>query len=227
MKWIIAFLLGILAGVAAAAVLLYVNPLSGQKLASVEGTTLLSYEFGPRTLSFTHGDQLGFDLQPRDVPTLWESTISRTMLGMFVLSDLQGSPVAVASRALKLSNDSNALTRGIVVADHWLVTVPGAGTYFIDSEENFWPVIRDTFVDVNLLGRDWEGARLYELSIGPDNRGAASLVGVSGRFAGVRGAAVHSIELRDYERTSQLLYPVAGQLRLDARRAEQQAATTP
>ncbi len=228
MKWVGAFAVGLLAGVLAACALLYVNPLSGQRLAPVDSTTLLSYEFGPDTLSFTHGDQLGFDLQPRDVPALWESTIRRSMLGTFVLNDLKGTPVAVASRALKLSPRSNPLLRGVLLADHWLVTVPGAGTYFIESEENVWPLIRDTFVDVNLLGGTWEGTQLYELSIGPDNRGAASLVGTTGRFAGVQGVAVHSMELTDYAHRSQLLYPASGQLRLDVRRPTgQQAATTP
>lgn len=224
MKWVGAIIVGALVGILAGCMLLYLNPLSGQKLAPVESTTLLSYEFGPRTLSFTHGDQLGFDLQPRNIPALWEATIRRTMLGTFVLNDLQGSPVAVASRTLKLSPRSNPLLRGVVVADHWLVTVPGAGTYFIESEENVWPLIRDTFVDVNLLGGSWEGSQLYELSIGPDSRGAASLTGATGRFAGIEGVVVHSIEVKDYEHRSQLLYPVTGQLRLDARRTSQQAA---
>ena len=190
MKWIGAFVAGLLAGIALAFALLYVNPLSRQKLAEVDSTTLLSYEFGPATLSFTHGDQLGFDLQPRDVSALWESTIRRSMLGTFVLHDLRGTPVAIASRAMKLSPQSNPLLRGVLVADHWLVTVPGAGSYFIESEDNVWPLIRDTFVDVNLLGGSWEGSQLYELSVGPDSRGAARLLGTSGRFAGVEGVAV-------------------------------------
>jgi hypothetical protein len=224
MRWIGAFVAGLLAGIALAVALLYVNPLSRQKLAEVDSTTLLSYEFGPATLSFTHGDQLGFDLQPRDVSPLWESTIRRSMLGMFVLHDLRGTPVAIASRAMKLSPQSNPLLRGVLVADHWLVTVPGAGSYFIESEDNVWPLIRDTFVDVNVLGGSWEGAQLYELSVGPDSRGAARLLGTSGRFAGVEGVAVHSLEVTDYADRSQLLYPVNGQLRLDARRPAQQAA---
>lgn len=224
MKWVGAFILGILAGILTGCVLLYLNPLSGQKLAEVDSTTLLSYEFGPRTLSFTHGNQLGFDLQPRDIPELWEATIRRTMLGSFVLYDLQGAPAAVASRAIKLSPKSNPLIRGIVAADHWLVTVPGAGSYFIESEENLWPLIRDTFVDVDLLGRAWETTH-YELSIGPDERGAATVTGASGRFAGAHGTAVHSLDLARYEHRSQLLYPATGQLRLDVRRPVQQAAT--
>jgi len=225
MKWLGAFIAGALAGVVAGAVLLYLNPLSNGKIAEVDSTTLLSYELGPRTLSFTHADQLGFDLQPRDVPALWESTINRTMLGTFVLNNLQGSPIAIASRAMKLSPRSNPLVRGIIVADHWLVTVPGAGTYFIESEDNVWPLIRDTFIDVNVLRGSWEGSQWYELSAGPHDRGAARVHGVSGRFAGLTGTAVHAVELNDYASRSQLLNPVNGQLRLDVRRPPQQTAT--
>jgi hypothetical protein len=227
MKWLGAFVLSLLVGVIAGCALLYLNPLSGQKLSEVESTTLLSYELGPQTLSFTHGQQLGFDLHPRDIPALWEATIRRTMMGTFVLKDLQGMPVAIASRAIKLSPRSNPLLRGIIVADDWLVTVPGAGTYFIESEENIWPLLRDTAINVNLLGLSWEGERLYELSVGPDSRGAARLTGASGRFAGVQGTAVHSIQLELYENASQLLFPANGQIRIDARRRPQPAATTP
>lgn len=223
MKWLGAFVLGLLAGVLAGFALLYVNPLSGQKVSEVDSTTLLSYELGPRTLSFTHGQQLGFDLHPRSVPALWESTIRRTMMGIFVLDDLRGEPAAIASRTMKLSPRSNPLLRGVVIADNWLVTVPGAGTYFIESEENLWPLLRDTAINVNLFGRQWEGERLYELSIGPDARGAGRLTGASGRFADVSGTAVHSLEVSDYRYPSQLQFPVTGQLRVDARRPGQAA----
>ena len=227
MRWIGGFVLGILAGALVGLGLLYANPFTGEELPSVESTSLLRYELGPETLSLTHGDQLGFDLQPSDISALWESTIRRTMLGTFVLRDLRGDVVGIASRATKISPQSNPLIRGILTSDHWLVTVPGAGSYFIESNDNIWPLLRDTFVKVNLLGRSWSGTRHFELTSGPDPNGAAVLTGASGRFAGVSGSAVHSVDIERYARASQLQYPVTGQLRLEVRRPAQQAATAP
>ncbi|MGD8810712.1 MAG: hypothetical protein PVG24_13970 [Gammaproteobacteria bacterium] len=227
MRWVGAFFVGLLVGVTAAFALLYFNPLSRQAHAQAESTALLDYEFGPSTLALTHGDQLGFDLQPQNIQVLWESTIRRSMLGMFVLENLQGSPVGIASRALKLSSRSNALIRGLVVDDYWLVTIPGAGNYFIESQENIWPLVRDTVVDVNLLKRTWRGVQRYELSIGPNSDGTAKVTGTSGRFAGTAGTVVHSLELSRYEHVSQQQSPAYGQLRVNLRRSEQPDATTP
>ena len=223
MKWVGAFIAGLLAGGIAALALLFVNPFSGERLAAAESTSLLSYEFGPSTLSLTHGGQLGFELQPGDVPTLWETTIRRTMLGTFVLRDLQGNAVGVASRSMRISADSNFLTNGLLTADHWLVTLPGVGSYFIEANDNVWPLLRDTWVKVNLLGRDWTGPRHFELSVGPSSNGAARLTGTSGRFAGVAGTAVHSVDIDRYQNMSQLASPTTGQLRLDVRRPQQTA----
>jgi len=218
MKWIGAFFVGLLAGVVAALAFVYFNPLAGEDFPQVDSTALLNYEFGPSTLSLTHGGQLGFDLQPKDVPALWESTIRRSVLGIFVLENLQGSPVGIASRTLRLSSHSNLLLRGLVADDHWLVTIPGAGSYFVEARENIWPLIRDTFLDVTLLHRRWSGAQRYELTIGPNRDGSALVTGASGRFAGTAGSAAHSVELSSYENASQLRFPSQGQLRLDLRR---------
>ena len=103
MRWFGAFAAGAIAGIIAALALLYFNPLSGERSTTVASTTVLAYELGPAALSLTHGEQLGFDLQPADVPVLWEATIRRMLLGAFVLRDQQGDAVGVASRAVRLS----------------------------------------------------------------------------------------------------------------------------
>mgnify|MGYP000084283883 CR=1 FL=1 len=121
------------------------------------------------------------------------------------------------------TSDSNFLTNGLLTADHWLVTLPGAGSYFIEANDNVWPLLRDTWVNVNLLGRTWSGPRHFELSAGPGSNGAARVTGTSGRFAGVSGSAVHSVDVDRYERLSQFASPTRGQLRLDVRRPQQTA----
>jgi len=149
------------------------------------------------------------------------------LLGAFVLRDQQGDAVGVASRAVRLSPQSNALMRGILTDDHWLVTVPGTGSYFIESLENIWPLLRATVVDVNLLRQTWTQARHFELSAGPLESGAARLTGTTGRFAGTTGTALHAVDIENYARMSQLQYPIEGQLRLDIPAGSQVTSTAP
>jgi len=224
MKWLGAFVVGVTLGVLTGLAALYFNPLSGERATTAAAAEVLSYEFGPNTLALTHGEQLGFDLQPSDVQVLWEATISRSLLGTFVLRDQQGNALGIASRAVKLSADSNLLVAGVMTADHWLVTIPGVGSYFIESNDNIWPLIRDTVIDVNVLHRTWGGMQHYELSAGPLDNGAARVTGTSGRFLGVTGSAIHAIDLENYARTSQLLYPIRGEWRIGLNAPAPQAA---
>ncbi len=215
MKWFLNWLLAVLLGVIAALTVLYFNPLTDETTAQTDTTAMLRYELGPSTLAFTHGDRLGLDLQPQGVPALWEVTINNSVLGLFDLKNRQGSSVAIATRISKLSRKTNPVTTGIVVSDHWLVTVPGAGSYFIESSENLWPLLRDTVVRTNLLRRPWEGVRRYQPTEGPEFNGAARVTGTTGRFKNARGTAVNTVELRDYVRPSQLRNAMAGELSLN------------
>jgi hypothetical protein len=219
MKWVMTWLLGVLCGSVVAASLIYFNPMLTANSDAFAGTASLRYELGPDTLSFTQGGVLDAYATPVGAPQLWESTIADTAFAMFAMRDRAGRAVAIASRLSRLSGLTNPVTGGVIVADAWLVTVPGAGSYFIDAQENVWPLLRDTLVDVGLLRRSWSGARRYATTIGPDTSDAAVVTGATGRFVGIGGRAANAYEVDRFSGLRDIGEPVRGELSLDIARS--------
>jgi hypothetical protein len=159
----------------------------------------LSYDFpGGSTLALTHAGQLGLPHIPPDVEALWEAAITDVVLNVLVLEDENGAPRALASRISVPSQDTDFLLRGFLVSEHWLVTVPGEGTLFVDGENNLWPFLKEAVIPVRYLWQEWQGPARYPVTIGPTGGRTAEVVGVSGAFAGVGGSALESYELRRF-----------------------------
>jgi hypothetical protein len=219
MRLLFVWLFGLLLGILAGAAVLYVNPLTkpdDTALAPIVGSVRLQYATaGPSALAFTHGTMLDLDVHPSSMPTLFESALDKTALGVFVLAEESGSVAALASRTSKLSPLTNPVTRGIVLGDNWLVTVPGSGTYFIESESNLWPFLRDTVIDVGMLKRAWSGPRAYRVTIGPALGGAAIVTGASGAYLGAAGTAVDTLRIDGLSRLSELRNPIDGALEVE------------
>lgn len=219
MKWVITWLLGVLCGIAVAAALTYVNPLLNANGDAFAGTASLRYELGPDTLSFAQGGALDAYATPSGAPQLWESTIAGTAFAMLAMRDRTDRSVAIASRMSRLSARTNPVMAGVIMADAWLVTVPGAGSYFIDAQENVWPLLRDTLVDVGLLRQSWSGVRRYVTTIGPDTSDAAVVTGATGRFVGIGGRASNAFEIDGFTSLRDIGEPLRGELSLDIGRA--------
>jgi hypothetical protein len=202
MRYVIATLFGILIGAACAAAALYYNPLTEVRELPPKESWTLSYDFpGGSTLALTHAGQLGLPHIPTDVETLWEAAITDVVLNVLVLEDESGAPRAMASRISVPSQETDFLLRGFLVSEHWLVTVPGQGTLFVDGENNLWPFLKGALIPVRYLWQEWRGPVRYPVTIGPTRGGAAEVVGVSGAYAGVGGSALESYELKRFNAT--------------------------
>jgi hypothetical protein len=103
--------------------------------------------------------------------------------------------VALASRLLSTSADTDLLLRGVLVSDHWLVTILGEGTLFVHADSNAWPFLKQTLVPVWYLDRAWSGPAEYWPTVGPGADAAADVVGVAGSFTGREGRAVERYEV--------------------------------
>jgi len=200
MKYFVAAVLGVICGAGGAAAALYWNPLSAAATsAPPAGALTFSYGFPAESaVALTHDGQLGLPHIPQDVSALWEAAINGVVLNVLTLDDAAGAPRALASRVSVPSPQTNLLLRGVIVADHWLITVPGEGSLFIEAHNNLWPMLKDTFVPARLLQREWAGPAVYAVTAGPGARGAAAVVGVSGRFANARGAARETYDLERF-----------------------------
>jgi hypothetical protein len=199
MRYVIVTLLGVLLGAACAATVLYYNPLTEVRESPAKESWTLSYDFpGGSTLALTHAGQLGLPHIPTDVEALWEAAIADVVLNVLVLEDENGAPHAMASRISVPSQETDFLFRGFLVSEHWLVTVPGQGTLFVDGENNLWPLLKGALIPVRYLWQEWRGPVRYPVTIGPTGARTAEVVGISGAFAGVRGSALESYELRRF-----------------------------
>jgi hypothetical protein len=200
MKYVLTTLAGMLVGGAAALAALYYNPLNtSQPLASSSTGWTLEYDFpAGSAIVLTHGGQLELPSIPTEIAALWETAIKRTVLNVLVLEDPSGTPQAIATRLSVPSTDTDLLLRGVIVEDHWLVTVPGQGTLFVGGHNNVWPLLKDTFIPVTYLQREWRGPASYAVTSGPGPRRSADVVGVNGTFEKLHGFARETYSLEKF-----------------------------
>jgi len=220
MRYLLAFVVGTLVGVCTAGALIYFNPLTrGQSLPANDAPWTLDYSFDPaRNWIATHDRGLALGVAPAEVPLLWESGIRRSFLYAMPLGDAAGGPAAAATRISVPSPQTEFLQSGLLVDDFWLISVPGEGSVFVHSVSNLWPLIRDTVVRVDWLARTWEGTAVYGPTRGPGQSGA-TVLGLSGAFAGVRGRSRERVSLGQYGDGAGLA-AATGQLQIELERPE-------
>jgi hypothetical protein len=198
MRYAVAALVGLAAGAALALALLYINPLTSGGASEPEaGMWALDYALPADAFLITHSGSMRLPLKPAGTNLLWERTIRKSSFAALVLQDADGTAVA-ASRVSLPSRNANLLMRGVLLDDYWLLTVPGEGTLAILADTNVWPLLKEA-VPVWYLGREWAGPRTHAVTAGPADNGQALAVGLSGRFAGMRGSVVERYDLRGVE----------------------------
>src|SRR5688572_20767384 len=122
MRYLFVAIIGLALGAAGAGVVLYYNPLA-DKAAPMPGATdrVLHYSLPDQVLQFSVGEDAKLFGQDAGDDALWEETIDRAAVLGLVLNDGSNQPVALASRLLSTSPDTNLLLRGVLVSDDWLV----------------------------------------------------------------------------------------------------------
>lgn len=198
MKYLAIAVFGLLLGAAAAGAVLYFNPLTAERAPVTDHYDgAWRYALPQDAWTFVRG--AGTYLPDERAPTgeLWEKSIQRSAMLGLRLRDAEGNPSAVASRLLASSRDTDLLLRGLLVADHWLITVPGEGSVFVRAQSNIWPFLRDTVIPVRYFDRPWEGPLELKPTAGPHSTRAAIAIGATGSFASVRGEAAEVYRLKD------------------------------
>ncbi len=205
MKYVlITVIFGFLLGFALALVGLYYNPLIADS-GVITGVNARVFTYrSPFTegLAVTHSGRSRLPLRPAAIPELWEDTIKNSLLSVVVLHDEDNVPVGIASRVSQFSDNTEMLTRGVLIDDDWLVTIPGEGSFFIDADSNLWPFLKETLIPVWYLDRPWQGPKHYRPTAGPGDEGMAIVAGVTGSFADRRGTAVESYHISDFNQTT-------------------------
>lgn len=196
MKYLFVASLGLVLGAALAGAMLYFNPFSTTAATQPNASDrVLHYSLPDDVLEFALGaDARLFGQEPGD-DGLWEETIDRSAVLGLTLKDDADQPVAIASRLMTVSADTDLLLRGVLLSDHWLVTIPGEGTLFVRADSNAWPFLKQTLVPAWYLERPWQGPASYWPTIGPGSDEAGIVLGVAGGLRGREGSAVERYEL--------------------------------
>ena len=196
MKYLLSALFGLLIGAAGAGAVLYFNPLTAEHAPVTDHFDgAWHYVLPQDALTFVRGAGTYLPDESAPVGELWERSLRRSALLGLRLRDADGTASAIASRLLAGSRDSDLLLRGLLVADHWLVTVPGEGSVFVRAQSNVWPLLKDTVIPVRYLDRPWEGPVEIKPTSGPHSTRAGLAIGATGRFASVRGEAAEVYRL--------------------------------
>lgn len=215
MKYLIVAIVGLVLGAAAAAAVLYYNPLAQKSAAVPNGAgRVLQYSLPAQVLEFSVGEDARLFGQDTGQDSLWEETIDRTAVLGLVLNDAADRPAAIASRLIATSADTDLLLRGVLLSDHWLVTVPNEGTLFIRADSNAWPFLKETLLPVWYLERPWSGPAEYWPTVGPGLDDSGVAVGITGAFRGNEGSAVEHYEISALDRARELAV-AKGALHLD------------
>ena len=199
MKYVLSLVTGLLLGAAVALTGLYFNPLTQTQSGPFRNPEWrLDYGVGgSNTWLLTHDRKLDMPVVPAGAPLLFEDGIKGTLLTAMPLTPESGSDQALATRISVPSSDTEFLRTGLLVEDHWLISVPGQGTVYVNALNNQWPLLRDTVVRVDWLRRDFLAPGSYEPTRGPAAAGA-EVAGLTGTYAGARGYAHEQLSLDSY-----------------------------
>lgn len=214
MKYVLSLIFGLVLGVVTAAALILFNPLTlGQSKPPAGSDRVFGYSMAAKdSWLSTHGDRLEIPIVPAGAPLLFEEGIRGSWIASMPLSAKAGSLPAAGTRISVPSARSEFLKAGLLVDDYWLISVPESGTLLMRAENNFWPLLRDTVVWVDLLKQSFKGSGRYEPTIGPANAGA-EVIGMTGEFTDFRGVGHDRLALDHYAGS---LGAVTGQLMIRA-----------
>ena len=205
MKYVIVFVLGIVAGLVAFVALMYYNPFSGTPSISPlavgsQQTLNLNYTVVPtESLLYTNDGESTSAPHPEKTAELWEATVRNTRVSVVQLDNSRGEPSGIG---IKFSSDSEAtrlLNSEALVDSAWHIYLPGRGTLFVGQKENYWTYIRDIVLAAKWNSADsWRGNWNRVMTIGPNALGTGRVFGGAGEFAGTESEAVESLNATAY-----------------------------
>lgn len=205
MKFVIAFVLGLLTGALLFVIGLYNNPFVGQPSISPLSVTNdrvvdLSFSAVPADaiLYTDHGETI-VTPRPERVAELWEPAVRNTTLFVTRLEDSRGG---VAGIGIKFRTEAEAtrIMQGTALANSaWHVYLKGRGTMLIDQTENYWAYIRDVVIPARMsAGDNWRGSFHRVMTNGPGSLGTARVSGGNGLLAGTTTESIESLTAAGY-----------------------------
>ncbi len=203
-KYLIALIVGMLAGVVLFATLLYFNPLTKQQSlsplsVSQHEVAVLNYSaVAADSLIFTNDGESQVQPYPPKVLQLWEGPVRSTTTRVTVLSNAADEPVGIGVKFSSESETTDILNGQANVDSVWHIYVPQRGSFFVAQSENYWNYIRDVVLPAYWSSGDNWRQWMGRVTSGPGALGTARVAGGSGDFEGLESEAVETMTARAY-----------------------------
>jgi hypothetical protein len=209
MKYVVALLTGLVAGMLLLAAAIYYNPFKGKISVSplaVGSKQLLSLSYTAvpaESILFTNDGESISAPYPVKAAELWEPTLRNSRILVVELANSRGEPAGIGIKFSSDSEDTRLLDAQALVDSAWHIFMPGRGTLFVDQRENYWAYLRDIVVEARWNSADsWRGVWNRVMTTGPNALGTARVVGGNGAFAGIETEAVESLNATAYSARS-------------------------
>lgn len=205
MKYLIALIVGVLAGAILFVALLYFNPLTKQQVlsplsVSEHEVAVLKYSaVAADSLIYTNDGESQVEPHPPKVLQLWEGPVRLTTAIVTVMSNAADEPAGIGVKFSSDSETTDILNGKADVDSVWHIYMPQRGSFFVAQSENYWNYIRDVVIPAYWSsGDNWRGQWMGHVTSGPGALGTARVVGGSGDFEGLESNAVETMTARAY-----------------------------
>ncbi len=204
-RYLIALIIGLVLGAAAAGALLFYNPFAARNPLSplsVSDQEIISLGYSAvaaDAIVYTNDGESRVHPHPAKAQPLWEAPIRRTDVFVTVLSDSRNNPAGIGIKFMSDSEETRIINGEVLVDSVWHIVMPGRGSLFVSQTENYWNFLREIVVPAYWSSGDsWKGSWLGNTTIGPGALGTARVSGGFGEFAGLESEAVEAISARAY-----------------------------
>ena len=164
------YLLSLLLGIAAGAVLFFVgmlyNPfLQKQALSplAVTDARTLSLSYSPvadESIAYTNDGESHTQPHPVKIQQLWEQPIRQSYALATVLRDGRQRVAGIGIKLSSASESTRMLSGELLANSVWFIHLPGQGSFFIEQTENYWNYFRDVVAPAYRSGADTLGRYL-------------------------------------------------------------------
>ena len=205
MKYVIALLLGVFAGVLLLAAVLVYNPFIGdQGLSplSVTDARVMALNFSnvpAESIVYTNDGESMHPPHPEKVLQLWEAPIRLTSTMTTVLRDARDQVAGIGVKFTSHSEETRLLNGEAIANSVWYIYLPDQGSLFVQQTENYWSFLSEVgFRAWRSAGNNWRGTWLGNLTSGPGALGTAAVSGGAGELAALDTEAVESLTVRAF-----------------------------
>lgn len=205
MKYVIALVLGIVAGVVLFAVGMLYNPFisdRGVSPLSVTDAEVITLNFSSvpsDSIVYTNDGESLQKPNPDKVLQLWEAPIRQTSAMVTIVRDGRNRAAGLGVKFASRSERTRLLHGDAIVDSVWYVYLPEHGSLFVQQTENYWSFLREVaFPAWRSSGNNWRGSWFGDLTAGPGVLGTAIVSGGSGRVKGLEMAGVESMSVRAF-----------------------------